>query len=393
MGKKQVLVFIEDGSFSFDNRVKREVSALIENGWKVRVVCPKYKEDKLVKRYSDKLKVYHYYKPAMSSAIGHIFEHLITLFWGAIYLAWIFPGFRFRVFHACNPTDILWILYLPFKLFGVKFIFDQHDLSPEVYLSRPNTTTNDFLYKTLKWLEKKSYKNANSVIATNETYKSVAKDRGRKKEEDVFVVRNGPLLSKYDLNLIKPIERNNNEILVGYVGNMNLQDGVDEILYAAEIIKKEKKRGDIKFILIGGGANQVNLVKETNQRRLDDLIEFTGRINDKEMLSTLRGCDFCVQPDPYNPLNDVSTMNKVMEYMALEKAFVAYDLKETRVSGGECGLYAENNNREDFVNKILLLANDQDLRIEMGKKGRKRIEEKLEWLYSVTNLLKAYRMN
>jgi glycosyltransferase involved in cell wall biosynthesis len=390
MKSKKALIFIEDGSYTYDNRVKQEASALIENGWSVRVICPRYKGDKIKQKYNDNLIVYHYPKPNMRSTFGHIIEHSISFIMGVIFTCFVFIGFRFKVFHACNPTDILWLVYAPYRLFGVRFIFDQHDLSPEVYLSRPGTSTQDVLYKLSCWLENKSFNSAASVIATNQSYKNIALSRGKKSNHDVYIVRNGPILSKFDLSQIKFKSQKLNEVWVGYVGNMNLQDGVEEIIYAAKRIKKECNRNDVKFILIGGGSNQQYLVKMSKKADLDDIIYFVGRVSDEEMLSTLRSCDFCIQPDPFNPLNDVSTMNKVMEYMALGKSFVAYELKETVFSGADCGLYAKNNDREDFVNKILILANDKQLRLTLGQKGRERIEEHLAWDYSIPHLLKAY---
>jgi glycosyltransferase involved in cell wall biosynthesis len=387
----KALVFIEDGSFTFDNRVKREVWALINNGWDVTVVCPRNKGDKSFEKVNNQLRVLFFPKYNGNSVAGHLVEHLMSLIIGFIYVLFSYIRYgRFKIFHACNPTDFLWLIYQPFKFLGVKFIFDQHDLCPELYLSRPGTSSSSRLYKSLLWHEKRSYKIAKSVISTNESYKKVAITRGKVEEKNVFVVRNGPLLSRFDLTKILPDKKKSEEILVGYLGNMNLPDGVDEILYFAQEIVLIRGIENIKFVLIGGGANQQNLVNLSKKLGLQDHLTFTGRVSDKIMLSKLRSCDLCIQPDPFNPLNNISTMNKIMEYMALEKPFVSYDLIETRVSGGECGLYAAINNKNDFIEKILKLANDAELRTELGLKGRKRIENDLEWSHSVPNLLAAY---
>lgn len=389
--KKKALIFIEDGSFTFDNRVKREASALVYDGWYIIVICPKYKGDNFFKRENDRLRILYFPKYNANSIIGHMLEHIMSLILGSFYVLFAFVRYGpFKIFHACNPTDFLWLIYLPYRAIGVKYIFDQHDLCPELYLSRPGTKETSKFYKSLIWHERQSYKLASSIITTNQSYKKIAVNRGGVNEKKIFVVRNGPLLSKFDLDVIKPATKIPNEILIGYLGNMNISDGVDEILFFAKEIIINNQIENIKFILIGGGANQSNLVSLAKKLSLKNKVVFTGRIDDKMMLSTLRSCDICIQPDPYNPLNNVSTMNKIMEYMALEKPFVAYDLVETRVSGGDCGLYAKINDRYDFINKIMLLANNKELRINLGLKGRKRIENDLEWSKSIPMLLSAY---
>jgi len=386
--KKNTLIFIEDGSYTYDNRIKREAKALNENGWDVTVICPRFDNDKFFQKINPNLRIFFYPKINGNSIFEHLVEHMITMFFGSLIIFFVSIHYRFRIFHACNPTDILWILYLPYKLFGVRFIFDQHDLCPELYLSRPNTSKNNFLFRSLCWFEKKSYKYSSSVITTNQSYKKIAIERGGLNENKVFVVRNGPLIEKFDLsNLRNTISSN---ITVGYVGNMNLQDGVEDIIDVCNIILGKFKRLDINFLLIGGGANQPKLKSEVKNRGLDKYISFTGRISDEEMLNRLFNCEFCIQPDPFNPLNNLSTMNKIMEYMALGKTFVAYDLKETRITGADCGLYSKNNSQLDMARNIIKLADDKKLCKILGQKGRKRIENELKWDYSIPNLYDAY---
>lgn len=389
--KNNVLYLIEDGSYTFDNRVIRETRALIQDGWDVTVICPKGPKDPFYRSEGEHLRVYFYPKPEAISVQGHIFEHGVSIL-AMSFLAWfIFLRHGFHVIHACNPMDILWIPSLPFKLFGVRYIFDHHDLSPELYLCRGEGDEHSLFFRALFWLEKMSFRFANVVISTNESYKKIAIDRGRKQADDVFVVRNGPDLEKF-----KPVPprtdlKGEGEILVGYLGNMNPQDGVDYLLRAAEDIVKRRGSRNIKFVLVGGGSHQATLVKMSIDMGLADCVTFTGRVPDDVMLSTLSACDICVQPDPRNPLNDKSTMNKVMEYMALEKPVIAFDLTETRVSCGEAALYSEPNSEADLADKILELAANQTLRSQMGLLGRKRVEEKLAWSYSVPNLLAAYK--
>ena len=280
---------------------------------------------------------------------------------------------------------------MPYKVIGKKFIFDQHDLVPELILSRSNLSPKSIFLKIFIFFEKCSYKLADAVISTNESYKDIAVLRGGKKPEDVFVVRNGPDLDKFKLVPPRKDLKKEGDILVGYLGNMNPQDGVDYLLKAAEHIVKKCGLNHIKFVFIGGGTSQPGVDEASKIMNLEDNVTFTGRIPDNEMLSTLSACDICVQPDPYNLLNDKSTMNKVMEYMALEKPVVAFNLKETKVSGGDALLYAKPNDIADLAEKIIYAADNPDLRVKMGKIGRERVEAKLSWEYSVPSLLKAYK--
>lgn len=388
--KKRVLFLIEDGSFSFDNRVIRETSALMEDGWDVTVICAKNANDPFYRREDEHLRIYFYPKPEAVSLLGHLFEHTISIL-AVTFLSWlVFLRHGFSVIHACNPMDILWIPSLPFKIFGVRYIFDHHDLSPELYLSRGDGNEKSFFFRILSWLEKMSFRFADVVISTNESYKKVALDRGEKHAEEVFVVRNGPNLEKFKSVPPRTDLKDEGDVLVGYLGNMNPQDGVDYLVRAAEEIVIKRGLKHMKFVCVGGGSYQATLAAMSVDMGLAEAVTFTGRIPDDEMLATLCACDICVQPDPHNPLNDKSTMNKVMEYMALEKPVVAFELTETLVSCGEAALYAKSNSEIDLADKILQIAENPEVRLHMGRQGRKRVVEKLAWFYSVPKLLAAY---
>jgi len=386
--KKNALIFIEDGSFTYDNRVIREADALVDAGWNVTVICPKYPDDPFYKKICDNLRVYFYPKPHAETVLGHLYEHTFSLFLGSILTFWTCIRHGFSVFQACNPMDILWMIVLPYKIAGKKFIFDHHDLCPELLLSREGGRKDSFFYKALMLLEKASFKTADAVIATNESYKEIAVKRGGKKSEQVFVVRNGPDLNKFKKVPARTGLKNNNEILVGYLGNMNYQDGVDFLLESAKHIAGIRQ--DIKFVFIGGGSCQAKLKELSIEKGLGEVATFTGRLPDKEMLETLCACDICVQPDPSNALNDVSTMNKVMEYMSLEKPVVSFNLKETRVTCGEAAIYAKPNDTVEFAEKIIQLAENPELRNEIAQKGKERVEKYLSWEHSIPNLLAAY---
>lgn len=387
---KRALIFIEDGSFTYDNRVIREAQALCENGYEVVVLSPRYKGDPLHKQIAPNLHAYFYPKPNAQGALGHVLEHSVSLLLGSAGTAYIAARHGFSVFHACNPMDIGWLIALPYLPFGKRYVFDQHDLCPELYLSRGEGDTGSPFFRALSWLERRAYRHATTVIATNESYKRVAIERGGKRPEAVFVVRNGPDLAKFKPLAAATGFKNSGQVLVGYLGNMNKQDGVEELLFAAEELVKHEGRTDLRFVFIGGGAHQPELKAEAARRGLEAVVSFTGRLPDAEMLAALNACDICVQPDPKNPLNDKSTMNKVMEYMALKKPVIAYDLVETRVSCGDAALLVDPQEARGLARAIRRLADEPKERERLAAAGYERVQHVLAWPYSVPKLLAAY---
>ncbi len=386
---KKVLIFIEDGSFLLDNRVQREVQTLTKAGLQVTVICPRYPGENRHDN-QDGVHIYRYRKWAPSEGLlGHACEYASSLLKGGTLSLWVFLRHGFQVFHACNPPDILFLLGRIYKLFGVSFLFDHHDLCPELYMSRFENP-RPLVHRVLAWMERCTLKAADIVVATNRSYRQIQMERGDVPADRIFVVRNGPDLNKFRPGPSEPGPKKSGKILVGYLGNMNPQDGVDYLVKAARHIKEVCKRNDLQFVFVGGGDAHPDLVHLCEKWNLGDTTHFTGRLPDREMLATLNACDICVQPDPSSPLNDVSTMNKIMEYMALKKPVVAFDLKETRVSGGDAALYAEPNRVEDLADKILTLADSPPLREELGEKGRKRVEDVLCWKHSEGALLEAY---
>jgi len=390
MKKRKALIFIEDGSFTYDNRVIREASALVDAGWDITVISPRYTGDPIFKCIHDGLRAYYYPKPTFATISGHLIEFIFSLFFGVIFTFWVFIRHGFDVFHACNPMDILWIVALPYKLLGKKFIFDHHDLVPELIMSRTKSGLDSIFVQVFILFEKCSFKLADAVIATNKSYKEIAVSRGGKRLEDVFVVRNGPNLEKF--RLVSPAKgiKNKGDILIGYLGNMNPQDGADLLLDAVDEIINKRKISNIKFVFIGGGHSQPILQERSRQNGHGAKVKFTGRIPDNEMLAVLSACDICVQPDPNNPLNDKSTMNKVLEYMALKKPVVAFDLKETRYSCGDAALYVRPNDVHELSEKLVELAGNPALRRKMGRRGKARVENRLSWEYSKPYLESAY---
>jgi glycosyltransferase involved in cell wall biosynthesis len=386
---KKVLIIVENLPVPFDSRVWKEAVSLTQNGYQVTVLCPRGKG--YTKGY-ELLEGVHIYRHPMPKerpgALGYVIEYSSALIWEFFYTWWIFLARGFHVIEGCNPPDDIFFIALPFKLFGVKYIFDHHDANPELYYSKYEK--NDLFYKIQVWLEKMSYRFADVVMATNASYKELAINRGGHAPGDVFIVRNGP-----DLDTFKAVEpivalKYGKKSLVGYVGNMDIQEGLDILLDVAVHIK-ENGRDDVHFTCVGGGPGLIPLRQMAKDKQLDGTFNFTGRVPDKDLLEVLSTADVCVNPDKPCEMNDISTMIKIMEYMALGKPIVQFDLKEGKFSAGEAALYADKQDQvRDFAAKILWLLDNPDARKAMGQAGRKRVETELAWEYSVKNLLAAY---
>jgi glycosyltransferase involved in cell wall biosynthesis len=324
-----------------------------------------------------------------NSPLGYLWEYGCALFWEFLYSWWIYLRHGFHVIQGCNPPDDIFLVALPFKILGVKYIFDHHDANPELYFSKYEK--EGFFYKAQVWLEKLTYRFSDVVMATNNSYRDLAISRGGLDPEDVFVVRNGP-----DLKTFKAVPPNSalkygKPYLIGYVGTMSIQEGLDILLDVALHIKNSGRR-DIHFTCVGGGPGLTGLRKMAQDKNLEDTVNFTGRIPDGQLLEILSTADVCVNPDKPCQMNDISTMIKIMEYMALGKPIVQFDLKEGRFSAKDASLYGDNHDLvADFASKILWLLENPEERKRMGEFGRRRIEQELEWKYSVENLLAAYQ--
>jgi glycosyltransferase involved in cell wall biosynthesis len=387
--KKKILIIVENIPVPFDTRVWKEATSLQTNGYDVTVLCPRAKGCSAPYELLENVHIYrHPTAKEGNSPFGYLFEYGYALFWEFFYTAWIFLRRGFRVIQGCNPPDDIFLVALPYKLFGIKYIFDHHDASPELYLSKYEKT--GAFYKIQVLLEKLTYRFSDVVMATNCSYKNLAETRGGLAPEDVFVVRNGP-----DLETFKPVPPNpalkyGRPFLVGYVGTMSVQEGLDILLEVALHIKN-MGRNDIHFTCIGGGPGLPALRQMVVDKNLQDTVNFTGRVSDADLLEILSTADVCVNPDKPCEMNDISTMIKIMEYMALGKPIVQFDLKEGRYSAQDASLYSDTKNQiPDFARNILWLVDHPEERKRMGELGRKRIENELAWDYSVKNLLAAY---
>jgi glycosyltransferase involved in cell wall biosynthesis len=386
---KKILIIVENIPVPFDTRVWKEATSLQTAGYDVTVLCPRAKGCSAPYELLENVHIYrHPTAKEGNSPFGYLFEYGYALFWEFFYTVWIFLRRGFQVIQGCNPPDDIFLVALPFKLFGVKYIFDHHDASPELYLSKYEK--KGAFYRIQVLLEKLTYRTSDVVMATNGSYKELAVNRGGLAREDVFVVRNGP-----DLQTFKAVPPNlalkyGKPFLVGYVGTMSIQEGLDILLDVALHIKN-LGRTDIHFTCVGGGPGLPVLRKMLVDKNLQDMVNFTGRVSDEDLLEILSTADVCVNPDKPCEMNDISTMIKIMEYMALGKPIVQFDLKEGRFSAQDAALYSDVNNQvPDFANNILWLVDHPDERNRMGKFGRNRVENELAWKYSVEGLLAAY---
>ena len=389
--KKKVLIIIENSTFPADPRVWKEACCLRNAGYQVTVMCPR--GEGTSKKKHEILEGIHIYRhPAPSEGhgfFGYLREYSSALLWEFWYCWWIYLRRGFHVMQGCNPPDTIFLIALPFKLLGIPYIFDHHDVNPELYVAKFGR--KGAFYRLLVWLEKLTYRFSDVVIATNLSYQEFAMTRGGKKPEDVFVVRNGPNLKTFKAVSAKPALKYGRPYLVGYVGTMNIQDGLDILLEAAGEIKS-LGRGDVHFTCVGGGPELPRLREMVRGMGLEDMVNFTGRIPDPEMLEVLSTADVCVNPDRPCEMNNISTMIKIMEYMALGKPIVQFESKEGRFSAQSASLYADNRNGvKDFAAKILWLLDNPDERRRMGEFGRRRVREELAWDYSVEHLLAAYQ--
>jgi len=386
--KRKVLIIVENAGYPFDPRVRNESRALVSEGYEVAVICPKDKNSVAPFEVVEGVHVYRH--PSVEQGgrrIGYFIEYSAALIWEFLFAWRIYLKHGFQVIQGCNPPDTIFLVALPFKLLGVRYVFDHHDANPELYESKYNK--QGFLYRVLGLLEKLTYRFSDVVIATNESYRELAISRGGLAKGDVFVVRNGP---REDFKPIppNPARKYGKHYLVGYVGNMDVQDGLDILLDVALRVK-QLGRNDVHFTCVGGGPQLQLLRQMVREKGLSEMVNFTGRISDEELLEVLSTADVCVNPDKPCQMNDISTMIKIMEYMALGKPIVQFDAKEGKFSAQDASLYVDPQQPiSDFADKILRLLDNSESREKMGAFGKNRIEKELAWKHSVPQLLAAY---
>lgn len=385
--EKHILIIVENLPLPFDRRVWQQANTLKENGAKVSIICPKAKG--YTKRYEciNGIEIYRHPMPTEGKgSFGYFVEYTVALFWEFIISLKIFAKKRFQVIQGCNPPDLIFLIALFYKLFGVKYVFDHHDINPELFISKFNN--KGFFYKSLLTAERLTFLTANYSIATNESYKEIAITRGKMPEDKVQVIRSGPKLDRLKLGSGNIKYKKGRSFLIGYVGVIGKQEGLDLLLESLSFILKE--RNDVQCAIVGDGTELETIKQLSKEMGLCDYIDFYGRVDDFTMVEILNTADICVNPDTPTEMNNLSTMNKIMEYMALKKPIVQYNLKEGRLSAQGASLYAENTSTIDFAKKIIWLLDNEDERAKMGEIGYNRIINNLSWTHESQKLLKYY---
>jgi glycosyltransferase involved in cell wall biosynthesis len=385
----RILILVQNLPVPFDRRVWLEAGALRDAGFQVSIVCPKGPGDPAYEELEG-IRIRKYSPPPEATGtISYAWEFAYCWLRTLVLVLRAAGREGVDVIQACNPPDTYWALALPFKLFGRRFVFDQHDLCPEVYESRfPDGS--GLVHRALRLLERATYATSDHVIATNETYRETAIARGGVDPDRVTVVRTGPDPDRLRRGAPVPRWRNGRRFLCAYLGVMGPQDGVDLALQAAESLVRSG-RDDIHFVLMGKGDSFDDLVALAGELGIADHVTFTGRVPDETVFEVLSTADVGLCPDPLNPLNDVSTMNKTMEYMSFELPVVAFDLKETRVSAGNAAVYVRANDVEAYARAITELLDDSARREAMGKQGRRRVEDVLAWKHQAPVYVDVFR--
>lgn len=377
-----ILIIVQNLPVPLDRRVWLECQALIARGYRVSVICPKGPGDPAFE-HLEGVDIYKYAPaPEAKGLAGFAWEFAYSWVRTALLSLQVRRrSGRFDVMQACNPPDTYWLLALLWRIAGAKFVYDHHDLNPELFRSRfgePRGALKTLEYRMLLWLERRSFRTADHVISTNESYKSKAVQRGDRSPDDVTVVRSGP-----DTEQMRPIypesPRRIDTVNLVYVGIMGPQDGVDQLLHVMDELVHRRGRRTVTATLLGFGDCLEELKAETLALQLHDHITFTGRVDRDQMAEYLSRGDIGVCPDLKTPLNDVSTMNKTMEYMSYALPAVAFDLAETRVSGGDAVLYAPSGDISAFADHVERLIDDVGLRTQLGRAARERVAAVLDW--------------
>jgi glycosyltransferase involved in cell wall biosynthesis len=388
-GKWRVLIIVENLPCPFDRRVWQEALALRAHGHAVSIICPKGRGFDKGYEVLEGVHIYRHPLPVeANSALGYGLEYASSLLMEFALAIRIAFTRGFDVIHACNPPDTIFLIGRFFKVFGKRFIFDHHDINPELYEAKFGR--RDVWYRLLCRLERWTFATADVSIATNESYRRIAIERGHMDPARVFVVRSGADLTRVRALPPRAELRRGKAHLVGYVGVIGKQEGLDLLLEAVAYMRQSLRRNDVHFVIVGDGTELAAVRQLARELAIEDCVEFTGRIPDAALWETMSTADVCVNPDRANEMNDKSTMNKILEYMALGKPIVQFDLTEGRFSAGEASLYARPNDVADFAVKLCELLDDPERRTTMGAIGRQRVEGGLAWHHQVPQLLRAY---
>jgi glycosyltransferase involved in cell wall biosynthesis len=388
----RVLILVQNLPVPFDRRVWQEAIALTEAGYEVHVACPRTPEYPKRRELLNGIHIYRYSPgPEARRAAAYLVEYSVAIFAQLQLALRIRLRHRIDIVHICNPPDLLFLAALPLVAAGARLIYDHHDATPELMIAK-GQRENGLLVRLMKLFERLTYRCAHVSIETNESFREIALTRGRMSPENVFVVRSAPNLARFAEAQPDDVWRRGRKHLVGYVGIMGSQDGLDYLIDAADLIIRNWKRDDIQFVLVGAGPELPRLRERVRNLGIADYIEFTGLVSSgQELGSIISTADVCVSPDEANLMNDISTMNKIMEYMALGRPIVQFDLREGRVSAGPASLYAKRNDVTSLAEGIERLIDDQELGARMGQLGQERFRASLSWESQIPQLLSAYK--
>jgi len=389
--RNHVLFVVENNQVPQDTRVWLEARALKEEGFDVSVVCPNIKKEKESHKRLDSIEIFQYNSFFEGASVfGLLLEYLLSSYSIFRYAIKIYIKKPFHIVHLANPPDFLALIFLPFKLLGVKIVFDHHDLCPELFIEKFNKKNP--LYKMVVFFERFSYKLADVIITTNNSVKRVGIERDKTEGEKMYVVRNGP-----DLSVVHPYPaikdlREESKYLIGYVGRIDKQDYLPKLVNSIEYMVNSRGFTDFKVLIIGDGTERESVERIVIDEKLGGYFIFYGSEYNKEKLfSLLSSVDVCVEPRRESAISSKSTSIKIMEYMAIGKPMVQYKGVEGKFSAGEASLYIENNDEYAFGDAIIYLLKNEERRKEMGKFGMKRVRKYLLWDIQRSILLKIYR--
>jgi glycosyltransferase involved in cell wall biosynthesis len=390
--RRRVLIVVQNLPVPFDRRVWLEATTLRRAGYEVSVICPKAKGFNAAFEVLEDVHIYRYPLPVdAQGALGFVAEFLwCFLRTAGKTLRVALRGRGFDVLHVCNPPETYWPLAYACRLLGKRFLFDHHDLSPEMYEAKFDGGGSARMVAGLRFLERMTFRAADLVVTTNESHRRIAVERGGVAADDVFVVRSGPDLERLSVYPPDPAWRRGKRHLLVYLGEICKQDGVDHLIRALKLLRDELGRDDVHCVLVGGGPHQPSIKAYADEIGAADLCTFTGRVSDEDLCRILSSADVGVDPDPKNPWSDKSTMNKIMEYMFFGLPIAAYDLTENRYSAQSAAAYATANSEADLARTIADLLDDPARRERMGRFGRDRVRNELAWDYSAPVLLAAY---
>ncbi len=387
---RRILIVVENLPVPLDRRVWLEATALVAAGYQVSVICPMGRGWDAAHEIIDGVHIHRHPAPpeAHAGAVAYAQEywHAIKAWFRLARIVWKERGFD--VIHGCNPPDLIFLLALWYRIWGVSYLFDHHDVCPELFEAKFNK--RGLLYGLMRLWERLTFMTASVSLATNESFKRIAVRRGKMNAEDVFVVRSAPKVETFVPGPGNPAYRKDAKTVLGYVGVIGQQEGMDLLVAAVDHLVKTRNITDLHVVIVGFGPHLPIVENDVKTRGLETYFTFTGPLYGDDMLAALNAIDIGLAPDPKNPMNDISTMNKVMEYMTLEKPSVQFDLIEGRFSAQDASLYARANDPIDFASKIEVLINDPERRSEMGRVGRARVLENLSWSHSAPHLLAAY---